>query len=77
MTIECVMESWWDNNFLVKLRRPRIVKILFFLTFCLIEALLVSSISNNIVNESKKPDLTQQTNYTQQIDKYPLSNVMH
>lgn len=30
MTIECVMESWWDNNFFVKLRRPRIVKILFF-----------------------------------------------
>lgn len=69
MTIECVMESWWDNNFFVKLRRPRIVKILFFLTFCLIEALLVSSIyiGNNIVNESKKPDLTQQTKYTQPI----------
>lgn len=74
MTIECVMESWWDNNFFVKLRRPRIVKILFFLTFCLIEALLVSSIyiGNNIVNESKKPDLTQQTKYTQQIDKHSL-----
>lgn len=59
MIIECVMEFWWDNNFFVKLWRFRIVKILFFLIFCLIEVLLVLSIfiGNNIVNESKKLDL--------------------
>lgn len=72
--------SWYNfvkKNIIMISYSNVVVKILFFLTFCLIEALLVSSISNNIVNESKKPDLTQQTNYTQQIDKYPLSNVMH